>query len=112
MYPFGEHIARMKEKHPHWTQRQCANCLYWQGRARKQLREKVKKFLKEQNDSRLVPLYIPEAMGVNVTATMKSIGIELEWPPVTVTYQVALVGTHQLALDPNTPPQGSDGLSI
>ena len=34
----------------------------------------------------------PEAAGVNVTATMASIDIDLEWPPVTVAYQVALAG--------------------
>jgi len=30
---------------------------------------------------------------VDVTATMASLGIKLEWPPVKVAYQVALVGT-------------------
>jgi hypothetical protein len=37
-----------------------------------------------------VVFLVPEAHGLNVTATMKSIGIELEWPPKTVTYQIAL----------------------
>jgi len=35
---------------------------------------------------------VPEAMGVNVTETMKRVGIELEWPPVNVAYQIALAG--------------------
>ncbi len=34
----------------------------------------------------------PEAIGVNVTQTMESIGILLEWPPVHKTYQVAIAG--------------------
>jgi hypothetical protein len=34
----------------------------------------------------------PEAMGVVVTETMANVGIKLEWPPKTVTYQVALAG--------------------
>lgn len=41
----------------------------------------------------MVAIYVPEACGVDVTATMKLIGIDLEWPPVNVAYQVALVGT-------------------
>jgi hypothetical protein len=41
---------------------------------------------------RLAVLYCPEAMGINVTATMQKLGITL---PKTVTYQVALAGTRQ-----------------
>ncbi|HUS88307.1 MAG TPA: hypothetical protein VMW91_02880 [Desulfosporosinus sp.] len=36
--------------------------------------------------------YCPEAMGVNVTATMKNLGIELEWPPQNVVHKVAIIG--------------------
>ena len=35
----------------------------------------------------------PEAQGVNLTETMKNAGIELEWPPENVAYQIVLVGT-------------------
>ena len=35
----------------------------------------------------------PEAMGLDVTATMKSIGVVLEWPPRELAVQVALAGT-------------------
>ncbi|GAG49891.1 unnamed protein product, partial [marine sediment metagenome] len=35
-----------------------------------------------------------------VTMTMAEIGILLEWPPVTVTYQVALVGSPVARVDP------------
>ena len=38
-------------------------------------------------------LYCPEAMGVNVTETMKNVGIILEWPPETVTYQIVIAGS-------------------
>jgi hypothetical protein len=34
----------------------------------------------------------PEAMGVDITSTMSSIGIELEWPPKNITYQVSIAG--------------------
>ena len=34
----------------------------------------------------------PEGAGVNITTTMKSIGIDLEWPPKRYAYQVVLAG--------------------
>jgi len=82
----------MRTKHPEWSERQLACCLYWQGTARKQLAERIKEFLKGQ-DEHLVVLRCPEATGVNVTATMKTLGIELERPPVIMAYQVALAGS-------------------
>lgn len=91
IFDFGGHVEKMKERHPGWSGRQLGNCLYWQGTARKQLKEKVKSFLDDKK--RLLAVYCPEACGVNVTATMESIGERLEWPPRTKTYQVALVGT-------------------
>ena len=90
-YPFGQHVAKMKAAHPDWSERQLACCLYWQGTARKQLKGIIKKFL-EQKGSDLMVTTCPEAQGVNLTATMKSIGVELEWPPREVTYQIALAG--------------------
>lgn len=90
-FPFGEHVARMKAKHPEWSDRQCRCCLYWQGTARKQLRQQVRLF--QQRHLGLQVTYCPEAIGVDVTATMKKIGIELEWPPQQWAYQVALAGT-------------------
>jgi hypothetical protein len=41
----------------------------------------------------LIAVTCPEACGVDVTATMASIGVALEWPPVSTAYQVALVGS-------------------
>lgn len=92
VFAFGEHVARMRKKHSEWSQRQCECCLYWQGTARKHLRKRISNFLTSQ-PGRLVVIRCPEAMGVNVTATMQSLGLELEWPPRTVAYQVALVGS-------------------
>lgn len=89
-FDFAGHIQRMKQKHPNWSQRQLECCLYWQPKARKALREIINKFREKY------PKYVitesPEAMGINVTATMRQIGIELEWPPKTKTYQIALAG--------------------
>jgi predicted metal-binding protein len=95
-FDLGAHVARLKKAHPKWSPRQLTCCLYWQGTARKELRQKV---LDEIADldlcaySRSVEiLYCPEACGLNVTATMKNIGIDLEWPPKRYAFQVALIG--------------------
>lgn len=34
----------------------------------------------------------PEGSGVNITETMKNVGINLEWPPKNYTYQIVLAG--------------------
>jgi len=90
-FDLGAHVDRMRRRHPDWSGRQLRCCLYWQGTARKQLRQKVSSLLVREPS--LLPVYVPEACGVDVTATMASLGIKLEWPPVKVAYQVALVGT-------------------
>jgi len=90
-FNLASHVARMRAKHPNWSERKLRCCLYWQGTARAALRRRVSEFLEAH--PRLLPLYCPEACGVDVTATMAAIGITLEWPPVHVAYQVALVGS-------------------
>lgn len=90
VFGLGEHVARMKKKHPEWTERQLKCCLYWQPKARKQLKEKIVAFKKQ-----FTGMYIiknPEACGVNVTATMKTADIRLEWPPEEWSYQIVLGG--------------------
>lgn len=89
-FDIGSHYRSMKEKHPDWTDSQLYCCLYWQPRARKQLKVAVEELLVTLG-SAYFPLYCPEAMGVNVTETMKQVGVVLEWPPVNWAYQVALV---------------------
>lgn len=91
IFDLGAHVAKMKAKHPNWSDRQLVNCLYWQGTARKRLREKVQSIT--ANTKGMVAIYCPEACGVNITATLKSVDIILEWPPKKNAYQVALVGT-------------------
>lgn len=90
VFDFAQHCERMKAKHPQWSKRQIECCLYWQPKARSQLRETIKRFDLLIPDMRIV--MNPEGAGVNVTETMKSIGVELEWPPMTKTYQVVLAG--------------------
>jgi len=93
-FDFGEHVERMREKHPDWSQRQLECCLYWQGTARKALREVVERFT-HIYPSRCVVM-CPEAQGVNITETMKQVGVDLEWPPKVYTYQVALAGVKRV----------------
>lgn len=104
------HVQRMRAAHPNWSDAQLKCCLLWQNGARKQLSKHLVEFLNKHPDyiaavagyrgiekdlgplfARVVPSS-PEAMGVNVTQTMASAGIHLEWPPEKVAYQVALAG--------------------
>ncbi len=87
-FDLAAHRERMRAKHPNWSRRQLDCCLYWQGTARKPLRN----YLKSQMLPGFFITTCPEAMGVNITETMKNIGIELEWPPEHFTYQVAMGG--------------------
>jgi len=93
-FEFFNHTERMRKAHPKWTDRQVANCLYWQGRARKCLKIELGRFrtierLMTEPDAEFET--VPEARGVNVTETMKLVGIDLEWPPKYFTYQVGLI---------------------
>lgn len=91
VFNFGEHVARMKEKHPEWTEHQVKCCLYWQPTARKELKKQINSFIVDFPE--LDICYCPEGMGVNITQTMMNIGEVLEWSPETKTYQIVLAGT-------------------
>lgn len=91
-FDFKAHVDRMREKHPKWSKRQLECCLYWQGTARKKLKERIEmfNFLTVMASEAYSIITAPEAMGVNVTKTMRNAGIVLEWPPVNVAYQIAM----------------------
>lgn len=95
-FDFAFHRRNMRRKHPNWSQRQIDCCLYWQGTANKMLREEVAEvayYLEGRGD--WLVTFCPEAMGVNVTATMKKLDVKLEWPPKTVVYKVAIFGVRK-----------------
>lgn len=92
-FDIASHIEKMRAKHPDWSERQLVNCLYWQPGARKQLKAELVKFAKEHRG--LVLAATPEAMGVDLTATMAAVGIQLEWPPRKLAYQIVLAGFAQ-----------------
>ncbi|MEW6524077.1 MAG: hypothetical protein AB1445_11030 [Bacillota bacterium] len=87
-FDLESHMVRMCQKHPHWTERQLRNCRYWQGTARKALRLQLASFLATHPGYSAATA--PEAMGVEVTATLRRAGVELEWPVRRVARQVAL----------------------
>jgi hypothetical protein len=104
-FDFGEHVEKMRRAHPDWSKRQIECCLYWQSSARKQLTAEIERFeglythaadaaLGKKRDACTPMRYqierCPEAMGINVTESMKQVGIELEWPPKRWAYQIAL----------------------
>ena len=100
-FDFGGHVERMRVAHPDWSQRQLECCLYWQGTARAALNITIHEFLygyARTAKPSAPPLFVttcPEAMGVNVTETMKSLGVVLEWPPKKFTHHVALAGVRR-----------------
>lgn len=91
VFDLAAHVERLRYRHPKWSPRQLACCLYWQPKARKALEWETLLFLRQHPGNQVIKC--PEAMGVNVTATMARIGVHLEWPPERVTHQVAIGGT-------------------
>lgn len=97
-FDFATYVNRMAERHPDWSQRQKECCLYWQRTANKMLHEAVadvEYYLEGTGNWKTT--YCPEAMGVNVTATMKNLGVVLEWPPKNIVRKVALIGQRKNA---------------
>ena len=89
-FDLGEHVERMKIKQPNWTYRQLSCVLYWQPKARKALKEKVKEALNTHKEYSVT--YCPEGMGINVTQTMKNVGVILEWENIKIARQIAFIG--------------------
>jgi predicted metal-binding protein len=95
-FNLAKQARRMKEKYPYWTDRQCRNVLYWQGGVRKELTDLCSKFtFKKGLDKRLSFTLKPEAMGVNVFATLHHIGIPIKRNPKKTIYKVALIGVRK-----------------
>ena len=103
-FDLGAHVERLRGAHPYWSDRQLRCVLYWQGGARAELARKITAALRVLPGCRAETC--PEAMGVNVTATLAAEGITLEWPPVRIARQVALSAYPNA---PALPPQRSGG---
>lgn len=87
-YDLDARAAELLAAHPGWTAKQARCSRYWQATARKQLEQIIARFRP------LHPGYAvercPEALGVNVTATLARAGVVLEWPPEHVARQIAI----------------------
>ena len=73
-------------------------CLYWQPRARKFLETEIYRFCASRGGH--VVTRCPEAMGLNVTETLRRAGVEMEWPPVNIALQVAFAARPAPAKEP------------
>jgi hypothetical protein len=89
-FDLTSHVGKLRLKYPAWSHRQLYCCLYWQPTARKALATMVSGF-KSQYPEYLVSL-CPEALGLDVSATLANSGVNLEWPVHTKALQVAFAG--------------------
>jgi predicted metal-binding protein len=71
-----DHAKKLKEKYPHWTERQTKNVLYWQPGVRKRLNTAVKEAIKKLGTTAYS--FAPESLGVNVYASAWLSGLKLE----------------------------------
>jgi len=90
-FDIKSHMEKLAARNPSWSERQLRCCLYWQATARKRLKEKIGCVLRLEQFKDYESTTCPEAMGVNVSETLEMIGIILEWPPMTVAHQVAII---------------------
>ncbi len=102
-FDLREHADRMKAKHPEWSDRQCRNILFWQGRAKKHLRVESERFAAARPGYEVVQS--PEKMGVNVTRTLRNAGVILEWPPRNTVRLVAMAAIPRTDGDVGKPGQ-------
>lgn len=94
-FDLASHAARMKARHPNWSDRQARSCLYWQNTVRSALRMTAKEFSKSLSHELQVPVIFhprPEALGVNLFRTMHRIGIPVKKNPHDTTNHALLVG--------------------
>lgn len=91
-FDLAGHVERMRERNQAWSDAQLRCCLYWQPTARKQLESRILSVLTHPQFRDYSFTGCPEGMGMNVTETLLQAGIELEWPPVQVVRQVAVIG--------------------
>jgi hypothetical protein len=85
-----EHVRKMKEKHPNWSEKRAKCLLYWQRKVNKRLR-KICEGIASKIPNAIV-LYRPEGNGVNVFETCRKIGLILERNPKKFVWKVAIIG--------------------
>ena len=89
-FDLAAQINRMLTKHPGWSRRQAACCLYWQrGLMNRILREA--KWFARAGEGRIV-VENPEGAGVNLFATCRLHGIILKKNPRETVVKMVIVG--------------------
>lgn len=102
-FDLAQWVQTKQIEHPEWTYKQCANLRYWQPKARKFLRGHAQAWMRNYvvrwKDLCCKQGFefteCPEAMGVDVTTTMKRIGVHLEWPPKNIVRKIYLLGARK-----------------
>lgn len=89
---FAEYRAMRQRQHPTWTDRQLRCPLYWQGHFRKIFKD----WARQNAPPGYAPVFTPEARGVDVTETCSKVGIQLEWPPTSKVYMVAVYAKRKM----------------
>ena len=86
--------SKLRNQHPEWTEEQVRAAFYQTGDARNGLKQEIIRFLREHRVYRAVTS--PEAMGVDVVATMQKAGIDLEWNSDQTVYKIALAAVRKI----------------
>ena len=90
-FDLAGHMAKMKSRHPHWTERQQRNVLYWQNRSRKQMRDRAIEAAKILRANKICAM--GESAGVNLYATCYLSGLRLEKiKDLKICRHIALIG--------------------
>jgi len=89
-FDLRSHVARLLSTHENWSDRQARCVLYWQGGVKSRLRASAKQFCLEYPGTHHT--LCPEAMGVNVIATGRSVGLPIQSSPLNTIFKIALVG--------------------
>ena len=90
-FDIGKFATKMKNAHPEWSDRNCRNCLRWQGGVKKRLKIACERLMQAKKGELIYDLR-PEAMGVHVFVTARRLGIPIKKNPVEKVFKIALVG--------------------
>lgn len=90
-FNLSSHMAKMKKKHPKWTDLQLRCVLYWQNTSRNQMRKRAKLAQALRGGDTIIEC--PEGAGVNVYATCRANGLPLQRIRyLTICRHIALIG--------------------
>lgn len=93
-FDFESYKQSMGKLHPHWTEKQKGNLLYWQSQIKKRLKIYIKKLSPDLilGNGHGIGSYSMEATGIYVLKTLWNLGIKIELKPKTIVKLVCLIG--------------------